>query len=1019
MSKFKAAKEAGKLFEYYFDRLLRGFRKDQGREPENLEMILIRQEAGNKAREADKVIEVQFGRPFNEEINKLIESGDIKIGEVTKKNDNVLTREMFQNSNLNKPTIEGQMEKITGASNRIDEIIKEQADMYRPKTDAEIKAKYDKENKESIQKFKDKMKKEEPEDKADGGRAGYSLGSMVSQARQDSDGIEARLEQLGGDVTSAEQMLQQINERLESAGSSIPEGGGISHDQWVDTPAVPAGGIGGLASSVQTPDPFFGKNPFNNGYLGSPLGPGKIDNQGQPKQLPSIVDDNRFRDPVTGGGQPFFMGNMNPSSADPQTEKLTPLGGDNNGFTFRQEGDMGRYIADNDPGGLMAGYSSYQDYLGAGNDPVSRPQGPQPLQSASSQENLQKALPGLFAQGGRAGFYTGGITDVEPSLDDIGHGSDSLMARTRLMSPGGQATTSTGLNYLLAEDNDNIRVPFAKGKIAKEVLDKGRRGFMKAAGAAGAGIAALKTGLLGFGEKAAPVAKEVVETVSETAKGVPPYFYRLVEKIRFMGDDTLASQDKAIAKKYKDYIMEEDFQGNITIIKKGSDDMYPEDVYMSYKVDDVALRDKDGFTKAEEYEEFTARPDMDGKMKDVEPGVPDEVIEEAGDIDAMTLKKADGGRIGYSKGKAVLGFLEIIKDPKKIREAIDNIFKTGDYKMDAEMAAESLVELNPQAFGNKLYDDLDDKTRMQVYGAVIDDVMGDVSKKIKEKKTDTYKFLKKVFGESLDDMPDRDPELYQGLKEVTPIFRQKDKAKKKQELIMYMQKYLPHMNDTEIEEFIVGSRPDIEGLSGQLLRLGSGRDYAGKIKMMKEAENLRKLEDFDIEGVSKNAEGGRVPYFKGGITALKGILNYFAEQAGKKGSDQLKDINPKVLDSGIANVMGPEHLKMLQENQTNYLESLLGVIKSDKKFVDNVKNRIKEMVKTAPKGFEDVAEKIGKQMVQSSMKDKRFDRMKVYDKINIDDAIVDIEQMIKNRRVKESDGRALNASGGIQTMLGE
>ena len=53
-----------------------------------------------------------------------------------------------------------------------------------------------------------------------------------------------------------------------------------------------------------------------------------------------------------------------------------------------------------------------------------------------------------MAKGGRAGYYTGGITDVEPSLDDIGHGSDALMARTRLMSPGAQATTSTGLNYL-------------------------------------------------------------------------------------------------------------------------------------------------------------------------------------------------------------------------------------------------------------------------------------------------------------------------------------------------------------------------------------------------------------------------------------------------------------------------------------------------------------------------------------------------------------------------------------------
>ena len=37
------------------------------------------------------------------------------------------------------------------------------------------------------------------------------------------------------------------------------------------------------------------------------------------------------------------------------------------------------------------------------------------------------------------------------------------MGRTRLTAPGSQATTSTGLNYLLGEDNDNIRVPFKDG----------------------------------------------------------------------------------------------------------------------------------------------------------------------------------------------------------------------------------------------------------------------------------------------------------------------------------------------------------------------------------------------------------------------------------------------------------------------------------------------------------------------------------------------------------------------------
>ena len=675
-----AVKPIVKTFEYFLDRLLKGFKKDQGREPNNLEMILIRQEAGGKARDANKVIQFPYKKSFGEEIDDLIKSGDVKIGEVTKKNDNVIRREMFQNSNLNKDkSIIGQinerMDNINNASKRLDEIMKEREEMFRPKTDAEIKAKLEKQNKEAAERMK-KKKEDDPE------------------------------------------------------------------------------------------------------------------------------------------------------------------------------------------------------------------------------------------------FYTGGMVDVEPNLSDIGHGADALMARTRLLSPNNQATTSTGLNYLLAEDNDNLRVPFAngngvadedaenakfakrvrelmdegfdmgeavreamkegyaeggrigfaKGKIAKEVLDKGRRGFMKAAGAGAAGLAALKTGLLGFGEKAAPVVEKVAETVSQTAQSVPPYFFRLVEKIRQMGDETMASQDKAIAKKYKDYVMEEDFAGNIEIIKKGEDlaGNKLEDVYMKYTVDEVPLRSKKGSAKVEEYEEFTARPDMEGKMKDVEPGVPDEVIEEAGDIDAMTLKKADGGRIGFSKGKAVLGFLEIVKDPKKIREAVDNIFKTGDYKMDAELAAESLVELNPKAFGNKLFDDLDDKTRMEVYSAVLKDVMGDLGKTIKEKKTSTFKFLEKVFGkENMAEMPNRDPEMYKGMMEVVPMFRKKDK----EGLKMYMQKYLPHMDDAQVEDFIVGDAEDMAGLGkfglgnlqGQLIRLGSGRDYKNKIEAIKKLENAQKLNTLEVtdEMIRKpNAAGG-------------------------------------------------------------------------------------------------------------------------------------------------------------------
>ena len=68
-----------------------------------------------------------------------------------------------------------------------------------------------------------------------------------------------------------------------------------------------------------------------------------------------------------------------------------------------------------------------------------------------------------MATGGRAGYYGGGQAMVEPDLSDIGHGSDALMGRTRLTAPGSQATTSTGLNYSLGEDNDNVRVPFKDG----------------------------------------------------------------------------------------------------------------------------------------------------------------------------------------------------------------------------------------------------------------------------------------------------------------------------------------------------------------------------------------------------------------------------------------------------------------------------------------------------------------------------------------------------------------------------
>jgi len=117
------------------------------------------------------------------------------------------------------------------------------------------------------------------------------------------------------------------------------------------------------------------------------------------------------------------------------------------------------------------------------------------------------------------------------------------------------------------------------------------------------------------------------------------------------------------------------------------------------------------------------------------------------------------------------------------------------------------------------------------------------------------RFLQKVFGkEKFTEMKTRDPEMYQGMLEIVDMYRKRDK----EGLKMYLQKFLPHMDDAQIEDFIRGSDGS-EGLIGELIRLGSGRDYAGKIEMIKRANEMRKLDNLEVtdDMIRKpNADGG-------------------------------------------------------------------------------------------------------------------------------------------------------------------
>jgi len=236
--------------------------------------------------------------------------------------------------------------------------------------------------------------------------------------------------------------------------------------------------------------------------------------------------------------------------------------------------------------------------------------------------------------------------------------------------------------------------------------------------------------------KAAPVAEKVVGSTVVTP---PPYFFKLAEKIKQLGKESkVKPQERMNEYNYRgkngdEYTLTEDITtGDMQITKDKtgigsygdkSFDTIEDRTVLEYKAPrkDVDVENRKGINESSEYDEYKVEFDQDGTEAGadaIDEVVQKEIIEEAG---KNVIKKASGGRVGLAAGKFVK-LVQLLKNKKKIDQAVDNIFPTGDYKMDAEMAAESLVELNPKVFGNKLYEDLDDRTRIDIYGAVINQV---------------------------------------------------------------------------------------------------------------------------------------------------------------------------------------------------------------------------------------------------------------------------------------------------------
>jgi hypothetical protein len=171
-------------------------------------------------------------------------------------------------------------------------------------------------------------------------------------------------------------------------------------------------------------------------------------------------------------------------------------------------------------------------------------------------------------------------------------------------------------------------------------LKKGmdRRTFMKIMG----GLTTLP--ILGKFFKGAEVAAPVAKKAVEVAGQAPSYFFDLVAKIKMLGKPGISIGPRQNTMNYKNYeLMEDVSTGDIRVTKqKGDPDFGYEEEVMEYR---KGQRTEDGMIP-DEYEEATIRPDMDGKMKDIEDGIePDSIIEIIKEVsdEAPSIKKAGGG----------------------------------------------------------------------------------------------------------------------------------------------------------------------------------------------------------------------------------------------------------------------------------------------------------------------------------------------------------------------------------------
>jgi len=175
---------------------------------------------------------------------------------------------------------------------------------------------------------------------------------------------------------------------------------------------------------------------------------------------------------------------------------------------------------------------------------------------------------------------------------------------------------ATGTPYHIGFANGG-RVQLSEGGKPKNI---GRRKFLKLVGQGGTVLAALP--FLGkFIKPATKAAPEVLETISRSAEQMPDYLINLVNKIKMMGTSKVIgkmdSPDEFIRYDLGDYELHEGAGGYRLKKVRDRGEYGYEEFEMQVK--------QDPETDFVEYEEVSVRPDQDGKLKDVDFGIDDDV----------------------------------------------------------------------------------------------------------------------------------------------------------------------------------------------------------------------------------------------------------------------------------------------------------------------------------------------------------------------------------------------------------